>query len=118
LIYDNRKAALERATSQSVIAGQAFGKMIFSTDPGWSDDRLYDFVGKLNPKSPMLVSVYRKNVVIGFNIAKQQKLASTSHSDPVKASGLVTTIKEALDRWDEYLLTHPQVMSPLGDEGE
>lgn len=84
----------QRAAEQSEIAGYSLGKMLFRQHPGWSDETLFNFVGCLRPKAPMLITIYKGKVIKGFFDAKDAAIKIAGYSTGNKLPSIEEAIAE------------------------
>ena len=57
---------MAEAASMSRAAGRSFGRLWFSRNPGLTLEQAQTFAESLRPKSPLLISVYKKSFVEAF----------------------------------------------------
>ncbi len=58
------RAALSKA------AGRSFGRLLYQNNPGWTISSIEHFANNTRPIAPMLMSIYKQNLIEGFTEAK------------------------------------------------
>lgn len=58
----------------SYVAGKSFGKLMYLSNPGWTEDSIENFAANCHPKSPMLISHWKQGFIDGAKQLRSEKL--------------------------------------------